>query len=164
MAHRRFEFDMPAADAVVFDAFHYTCWRHRWDSLVSDTKISGGTECPYVGAQTENAGASWMRPLSMRTEFVSYQRPQVAAARSMGRSFPFSRWAASMQHRNTGADRSVLIYTYTFDVWPRPLRWFMEPVVRWVFDWQTRRRFARLQQFLQASSAEIQAWQRQREG
>ena len=160
MAHRRFEFEMPANDAVVFDAFHYRCWRQRWDSLVSDTQISGGAECPFVGAQTDNVGASWMRPLSMRTEFVSYQRPHLAAARNIGRSFPFSRWAASMQHRSTGPDSSLLIYTYTFEVWPRPLRWLMEPVVQRVFDWQTRRRFARLKAFLEQAASEVNAWQR----
>lgn len=42
MAHRKFTFPMPDEASVVFDAFHYHCWRARWDSLVSQTHVEGG--------------------------------------------------------------------------------------------------------------------------
>jgi len=150
---------MPAPAAVVFDAFHHHHWRLRWDSLVRSTQVVGGAPCPYVGAVTENAGAGALRPLNMRTRFVSYDRPRVAAAAMLGRSFPFRRWAASMRHRADGFDRSVLLYTYTFEAGPRPLRWLVEPIVAWVFDQQTRRRFGRLRNFLVAHAAEVAQWQ-----
>lgn len=159
MAHRRFEFAMPAAEGVVFDAFHFHCWRLRWDSLVRATSVQGDAPCPYVGAVTESDGAGALRKLSMKTRFVSFERPRVAAAVMVGRSFPFRRWAASMQHRPDGMGRSRLIYTYTFEVGPQPLRWLMEPLVALVFDWQTRRRFARLRLFLLDHAAEIERWQ-----
>lgn len=47
MAHRRFEFDMPAPAEVVFDAFHFRHWRLKWDSLVRDTRVRGGAPCPF---------------------------------------------------------------------------------------------------------------------
>jgi hypothetical protein len=159
MAHRRFEFEMPAAEAVVFDAFHYHQWRLRWDSLVRDTRVVGGAPCPSVGAVTENAGAGGLRLLSMRTRFVSYDRPHLAAASMIGRAFPFSRWAASMQHKPLGPRSSLLIYTYTFETWPSWLRWLFEPPVRWIFEYQTRRRFARLRDFLAVHADEILRWQ-----
>lgn len=159
MAHRRFEFAMPAREDVVFDAFHYHHWRLRWDSLVRATHVQGDAPCPFVGALTESAGAGVLRRLSMRTRFVSYDRPRVAAAAMVGRSFPFTRWAASMQHRADGPNRSWLIYTYTFEVGPPMLRWLVEPPVAWVFDWQTRRRFARLRSFIQGHAGEIEQWQ-----
>ncbi len=53
----------------------------------------------------------------------------------------------------------MLIYTYTFAVGPRPLRWLLEPPVALVFDWQTRRRFARLRSFLVQHASEIEHWQ-----
>jgi hypothetical protein len=37
MVHERFAYEMPADAEVVFDAFHYSHWRHRWDSLVNAT-------------------------------------------------------------------------------------------------------------------------------
>ncbi len=151
---------MPANEAVVFDAFHYHFWRMRWDSLVSATHVLGGAPCPSVGVVTENAGAGALRGLSMRTRFISYDRPRVAAATMLGKSFPFARWAASMRHRATAPNHSVLVYVYSFDVGPSWLAWLLEPVVDRVFYWQTCRRFGRLQSFLSDHAAEVEAWQR----
>ncbi|WP_339088226.1 SRPBCC family protein [Variovorax paradoxus] len=163
MAHRRFEFDMPAPSDVVFDAFHHHVWRARWDSLVGNARVVGGAPCPYVGAETENTGGGLLRGLSMRTRFVTFDRPHVAAAHMIGRSFPFSRWAASMRHRDTAPGRSVLIYVYTIESGPRALRWLMEPVVARIFMRQTQRRFARMQAFLATNAHEVVEWQRNRQ-
>lgn len=160
MVHRRLEFPMPASEAVVFDAFHYHLWRRRWDSLVSATHIQGSAPCPFVGAVSDNAGAGVLQRLSMRTQFISYDRPRVAAAAMLGRSFPFTRWAASMRHRSAGPNRSVLVYVYSFEVGPACLAWLLEPVVEGVFHWQTRRRFGRLQLFLSKHGATVETWQR----
>ncbi len=159
MTHRKFEFSMPAGIAVVFDAFHHSCWRRQWDSLVSATHILGDAPCPFVGAISTNAGAGALRGLSMTTEFISYDRPHGAAAKMIGASFPFSKWAASMRHQNTGAGQSLLIYTYSFEAGPTSLAWVISPFVKLVFDWQTRRRFARLHKFLSLNSAEVAKWQ-----
>ena len=159
MAHNRLEFPMPARAEVVFDAFHYHVWRHRWDSLVSDTRVVGGAPCPSVGAVTENTGGGWMRALAMRTQFVSYERPRLAAAAMLGRSFPFARWAASMRHRPLEGGGSLMIYTYSFETGPRALRWLMEPLVQRIFEQQTRKRFGRLQRFLAGNAGQVEAWQ-----
>ncbi|MFT3778695.1 MAG: SRPBCC family protein [Ottowia sp.] len=148
-------FDMPAPEAVVFDAFHYHRWRPHWDSLVRRTVVAGGAECPEVGAVSDNGGAGWLRLLSMRTRFVTYDRPRLAAATMLGQSFPFRRWAASMRHEPTGPGGSRLIYTYTLQArWP-----WLEPLVARVFEHSTRRRFARLQAFLSAHADEVRQWQ-----
>ena len=164
MAHQPFEFEMPAPSDVVFDAFHYHVWRARWDSLVSDARVVGGAPCPFVGAETENTGGGWLRGLSMRTRFVAFDRPRVAAASMVGRSFPFSRWAASIRHRDTHPGHSVLIYAYTIEAGPPALRWLMEPVVAWIFARQTQRRFRRLRDFLAEHAAEVVEWQRVQHG
>jgi hypothetical protein len=164
MSHDKLEFAMPANAAVTFDAFHYHQWRHRWDSLVSGTRVEGGAPCPSVGAITHNVGGGWMKALTMRTQFVSYDRPHLAAASMVGRSFPFVRWAASMRHKDCDGGRSILIYTYTFEVGPRWAAWVLGPVVRCVFEYQTRRRFARLQSFLVRGAVDIEAWQRLQNG
>lgn len=159
MVHRKLEFVMPAPAAVVFDAFHYHHWRHRWDSLVSATEVLGGAPSPYVGAVTQNTGGRWMRGLSMQTRFVSYDRPHLAAASMVGTAFPFSRWAASMRHKDMAEQGSLLIYTYTFEVSPRCLAWALQPVVRVIFAHQTRKRFHRLQAYLSEHAQEIVTWQ-----
>ncbi len=161
MPHRKMEFQMPASEAVVFDAFHFHYWRSQWDSLVSATHVLGGASCPYVGAITENAGAGVLRGLSMRTQFVSFDRPKVAAATMLGQSFPFVRWAASMRHRSAGESASILVYTYTFEVGPRAIAWLISPFVQLIFQVQTNRRFARLQIFLKTHAHAIEQWQRE---
>lgn len=150
---------MPASCEVVFDVFHYHRWRHRWDSLVDKTRVTGGAPCPYVGAVSDNAGGGLLRGLSMRTEFVAFDRPRLAAARMVGHAFPFTLWAASMKHVAAGERQSVMIYTYTLEAGPAPLRWLVEPVVARIFAWQTRKRFARMRDFLATSAAEVEAWQ-----
>ncbi len=150
---------MPANEAIVFDAFHYHHWRLRWDSLVRATRVVGGAPCPFVGAVTENSGAGALRGLSMRTRFISYERPRLAAAAMIGHSFPFSRWAASMQHLAVAPNQSLLVYTYTFEVSPTALRWVMEPIVEWIFLRQTRRRFKKLQKFLVLHATDVALWQ-----
>jgi hypothetical protein len=159
LAHKRLEFVMPAPCDVVFDIFHYHAWRARWDSLVSATHIVGGAPCPYVGAVSEVATGGLLRGLAMRTEFISYQRPRSAAAKMVGKSFPFTKWAASMKHEPIDANQSVMIYTYTIETGPPMLRWLMEPIVGRIFQRQTRKRFARMRDFLLVHRAEIEAWQ-----
>ena len=161
MAHRKFTFPMPTEASLVFDAFHYHCWRAQWDSLVSQTRVDGGAPCPSVGAITSNTGAGLLRGLAMRTQFVQYDRPHRAAASMVGTSFPFTRWAASMQHKADGPGRSVMVYTYTLETGPAALRWAMEPVVDWLFARQTQRRFTRLQHFLAQHADDIVRWQRE---
>lgn len=161
MAHERFEFTMPASADVVFDAFHYHRWRRRWDSLVHATHVLDGAPCPFVGATSANAGGGLLRFLSMQTQFISYQPARVAAATMCGSSFPFARWSASMRHRPAAGGRSVMVYTYSFETRPSFLRAAMEPVVKFVFDWQTRKRFRRMQQFLARHAGEVEAWQAQ---
>lgn len=160
MAHKKLIFPMPADASIVFDAFHYHQWRAHWDSLVSATHVLGGAPCPFVGAITENAGAGVLRGLSMRTQFLSYDRPKVAAAAMLGQSFPFTRWAASMRHLAAEPGQSVLIYTYTFELGPQLLSWLLTPIVEMVFNWQTRKRFGRLHEFLTTHADEVRAWQR----
>ena len=162
MVHERFEFPMPASAEVVFDTFHFHEWRCRWDSLVEATHVIGGADSPYVGAITENAGGGLLHGLAMRTQFISFDRPRVAAARMLGRSFPFTRWAASMRHRPQDDGQSVMFYTYTFVAGPLLLRWLLEPIVKLVFDWQTRKRFARMAHFLENHRHEVEQWQRRR--
>jgi len=161
MAHRRLEFRMPATDAVAFDAFHYTHWRAQWDSLVRASHVLDGAPCPYVGAVTDNSGRGWLGGLSMRTQFVTFERPRLAAASMIGSAFPFSRWAASMRHELLADGGSLLIYTYTLSASPPWLRWLIEPIVDRVFAWQTRRRFARMQRFLRRRASDVERWQRE---
>jgi hypothetical protein len=160
MRQRRFEFPMPATAAVVFDAFHHHHWRFRWDSLVRAADVEGGYAEPFVGAVSDNQGAGLLRALSMTTKFISYDRPRVAAATMVGTSFPFRRWAASMRHQDLQDGTSLMIYTYSIETGPTALRWPSDAGIGWVFDQQTRRRFARLRAYLVEHAHDVETWQR----
>ncbi len=159
MPHKKFEFPMPARADLVFDAFHYHQWRAQWDTLVQGTHIVGGAPCPSVGAISENGGRGLLQALSMRTQFISFDRPHVAAATMLGTSFPFEKWSASMRHKAISPTESVMVYTYNFTVGPAALRWLLEPVVTWVFERQTRKRFGQLQAFLAQHRLALEQWQ-----
>jgi hypothetical protein len=126
---------------------------------VRASHVLDGAPCPYVGAITRNSGRGWLGGLSMSTQFVAFDRPRLAAATMIGRAFPFARWAASMRHESLADGGSLLIYTYTLSASPAWLRGLTEPIVDWVFAWQTRRRFARMQRFLQHRAADVERWQ-----
>lgn len=162
MAHKKLIFSMPARADIVFDAFHYHEWRSQWDSLVRRTRVEHDAPCPSVGAITENQGAGALRTLAMRTQFISYDRPVLAAATMIGRSFPFTQWAASMRHQDNALNQSLLIYTYTFQVGPAPFRALLDPAVDWIFTGKTNQRFQRLAQFLANRGNDIAAWQQDR--
>jgi hypothetical protein len=160
MPRYRFEFEMPANTTVAFDAFHFTVWRNQWDSLVRNTVVQDGAPCPFPGAKTSNRGSGLLSLLSMETTFISFDRPKVAAAIMNGKSFPFSRWAASMQHKELPYGQSMLIYTYSFEVWPLGLSWLMQPFVSALFNYQTHRRFKNMQAFLKTHASQIENWQK----
>ena len=159
MPRERFQFPMPASTEVVFDAFHYHHWRHKWDTLVSATHVLGDHPCPFVGALSQNTGAGWLSGLTMQTQFISYDRPKVAAAKMLGQSFPFAKWSASMRHQPIGPNESLMIYTYSFDGGDTCVSRLLQPIVRIVFNWQTKKRFECLQKFLANHAHEIEAWQ-----
>ncbi len=159
MAHDRLSFEMPAPPEVVFDAFHYHEWRLRWDSLVRETQVEGGGRCPRVGALTSSRGRGLLGGLVMRTRFVTYEPGRLAAAAMEGEAFPFRRWAASMRHEALEGGRSLLVYTYTFEVGPQAFAWLLSAPTRWMFARQTHRRFQRLQRYLDKHAGEIAAWQ-----
>lgn len=162
MPHGCLSFVMNAPCEVVFDAFHHHELRSRWDSLVKHPVLENGDEWPSVGAVTFNPGSGWTQFMSMRTQFVSFQRPALAAAHMVGHSFPFSMWAASLKHKPLSNNQSQLIYTYNIKAcwW---LRAWADWAVHGVFRYETARRFRCMQKYLDSHLEEVLAWQKCRE-
>lgn len=158
MPHGRLSFVMNAPCDAVFDAFHHHDLRQRWDSLVRHPVLENGASWPSVGAVTFNPGSGWARGLSMRTKFLSFERPRLAAACMVGKSFPFSMWAASLRHEPLGGQRSLLVYTYNIKS-SASLRGWAEWVVHGLFHLESRRRFRRMQRYLDEHLAQVIDWQ-----
>ncbi|MBB6592111.1 hypothetical protein LBW62_11180 [Ralstonia solanacearum] len=152
MARRRLTLTMPGSAADAFEAFHNHEKRLRWDTLLSSAHVEGGGTHPYVGAITANTGRGWMRGLSMRTRFVSYRPPELAAAATVGPAGPIAFWAASMHHRDIGAGESELIYTFSLRL--RPSLSLFDPLAAWIFECESRRRFAAMADYLRHRQAD----------
>lgn len=141
MAQRRLELTMPASAAAAFEAFHNHQVRLRWDTLLSVAQVEDGGSHPHVGAITRNVGRGWKRLLGMRTRFITYEPPRVAAAVLVAPSGPFALWAASMRHEDRDDGTSTLIYVFNLKLRPRWIGRLADPLVARIFEWETRRRF-----------------------
>lgn len=154
MAHGQLHFRMPAPSAVAFESFFNHAVRRRWDTLLDVNYVEGGGDHPYAGAISSNEGRGWKRGLAMRTRFVAYDPPRVAAARMIECVGPFASWAASMRFRDRDDGTCDMWYTYAIRFRPPWLdRWF-----GWaggmLFERETRMRFAAMAAYLRANGRE----------
>ncbi|GAB7537033.1 SRPBCC family protein [Burkholderia sp. 22PA0099] len=144
----RLTFRMPATSAEVFEAFHNHDTRLRWDTLLKTAGVEGGHRYPHVGAISVNVGRGWKSLFCLRTRFVSYQPPLLAAATLVAPAGIFRTWTASIRHRDLGGGQSDLIYTVRFSLRPNWLDRHGKPIVVRLFEDETRRRFEALAAFL----------------
>jgi len=148
MPSRRIELVMPASSAAAFEVFHNHTVRLEWDTLLAAAFVEGGGTHPYPGAITVNRGRGWKRLLGMRTQFLTYDPPRLAAAALIAPTGIFAQWAASMSHRDRPDGMSDLIYTFTIKLRPRWLSWLFDPIAARVFERETRLRFAAMASYL----------------
>ncbi len=146
MARRCLILTMPGSAANAFEVFHNHEKRLLWDTLLSSTHIEGGGIHPYIGAIAANRGRGWMRSLRMRTQFVNYRPSEIAAAASVCPSGLIEFWAASMRHRDIAVGQSELIYTFNIKL--RPFLRIFDPLAAWIFERESRRRFAVMADYL----------------
>ena len=144
----RLVFHMPATSAEVFEAFHNHDKRLRWDTLLSQATVEGGHCYPHVGAVSINVGRGWRRLFCLRTRFIVYDPPRLAAATIDETAGIFNEWSASIRHRDRGDGTSNLIYTFKLGLRPRWFHWLCLDVVTAIFERQTRQRFESLAAFL----------------
>ncbi|MGH8683126.1 MAG: hypothetical protein ACREVP_16640 [Burkholderiales bacterium] len=148
MARGRLTFVMPAPSTEAFDAFFNHSVRLRWDTLLKVNYVEGGGTHPYVGAISTNLGRGWKRGLSMRTRFLTYDPPRQASAELVEPTGPFALWAASLRFLDRDDQTCDLIYTYAIKLRPRWFGTLLDPFVKLLFAWETRRRFKAMAQYL----------------
>ncbi|MFM0598107.1 SRPBCC family protein [Paraburkholderia dilworthii] len=144
----RLIFHMHATSAEVFEAFHNHDTRLRWDTLLTQATVEGGYRYPYVGAVSINVGRGWKGVFCLRTRFVAYDPPQLAAATIDQPAGIFNEWSASIRHRDRDDGTSDLIYTFRLGLRPRWFHWLCVDAVTAIFEEETRQRFESLAAFL----------------
>lgn len=84
----------------------------------------------------------------LKTEYISFKPPAVAAVKMLNRPPFFETFAATLRHRDTADGGSTVEYIYHFTARPRWLRWLLHPVMNAVFRWETRKRLRSLRRYL----------------
>ncbi|HEX5105087.1 MAG TPA: SRPBCC family protein [Pirellulaceae bacterium] len=141
---------IPASASEVFDLLHDYDRRLEWDTLLSAAYLTDGCEQAELGASSVCVGRGSLGRIALKTTYVTFDRPRLAAVKMVNRPPFFACWAASIRHDELGPDESRVTYSWTFTARPRWLRWLLEPVMNRIFRWETRKRLAALSRFFRA--------------
>jgi hypothetical protein len=142
--------DIQAGCQEVFDVIHDYGTRLRWDTLLSKASIVDGSAEAGVGVTTLCVGRSGMAGLGMETVYISFDRPRVAAVKMKRGPWFVSDFAASIRHTDLAPGaRSRVIYKFRITARPVWLRAVLDPVLRLMFQRETRKRLESLKRYIE---------------
>jgi hypothetical protein len=144
VAHAEVSETIPASSEQVFDLVHDYSRRLEWDTLLSAAYLDDGFTEAKKGATSVCVGRRSVGGLALKTVYVSFDRPKVAAVKLVNAPPLFATWAASIRHEDVGAGVSRITYVFHFTAKPRLLRWLLEPIMALAFEWETRKRLRAL--------------------
>ena len=148
MAHGEISELLPASSVDVFDLLHDYKRRLEWDTLLQAAYLEDGHEAAGKGVTSVCVGRRSLGGIALRTVYITFERPTLAAVKTVNAPAFFESWAASIHHEDLSAEESRITYKFHFRSKPRYLRFIMEPVMKMVFDWETRKRLRALRSFL----------------
>jgi len=137
--------DVHAPCALVFDVLHDYSIRLEWDTMLSEARLLGTATAAGKGVRSLCVGTWRTGFMPMETEYIAFQRGEVAAVRLTNHPPIFERFAASIRHIPLGADSSRVTYTYSFRARPR----LLDPVVATMMAREVRARLAALRDFVE---------------
>ena len=140
---------VPASAVDVFDLIHDYARRLEWDTLLSGAYIEPGFERAARGAVAVCRGKSLLGFITMRTEYVSFERGKVAAVKMIDRPPFFDSFAASIRHRELGDGHSEVVYKLNFRARPRVLCGLLHPPMLALLRWETRKRLKALRRYFE---------------
>jgi hypothetical protein len=144
MPHGHVSEIIAASSVEVFDLVHDYDRRLSWDTLLQAAYLTDGFARAEKGATSVCVGRRSLGGLALKTVYVSFDRPAVAAVKMVNSPAFFGTWAASIRHVDVGAGRSRVTYTWSFTARPGALRWILEPIMSALFRWETRKRLLAL--------------------
>lgn len=146
---------IPASSSVVFRLLHNYDRRLEWDTLLRDARLCENWTDAQLHATAVCTGRWYLGGISLKTEYISFSPPNVAAVKMLNRPLFFDTFAATIRHRDQADGSSTIEYTYNFIARPAWLRWLLHPLMVTVFRWETRKRFAALRQFFLHSDSRL---------
>ena len=148
MAHGRVTENLPASCERVFAVLHDYLLRLTWDTLLSAAYLEEGATAAGKGVTSVCVGRSSLGRIALRTVYVSFDPPRVAAVKMLNQPPFFGAWAASIRHEPLPEGGSSVTYTWNFTARPRWLAFLLEPLMSVVFRWETKKRLSALRGYL----------------
>jgi len=148
MAHGQVSEIIPAASHVAFDLIHDYARRLDWDTLLQAAYLEGDDAVAGKGVTAVCVGRKSLGGIPIRTVYVSFDPPKVAAVKMVNEPAFFQSWAASIRHEDISDQESLITYRFHFMTKPRVLRFILDPIMERVFLWETRKRLRALKAFL----------------
>lgn len=143
---------IPAPSADVFRLLHDYDRRLEWDTLLQKASLAESWSEARLGAVAVCKGRRHLGGIEMRTEYVSFRPPEVAAVKMVNRPPLFETFAATIRHRDVSESSSSVEYTYNFTARPQWLRFVLHPLMKAAFAWETKRRLRMLKRFFAQQS------------
>jgi len=147
VAHGEVSDVIPAPSEAVFDLIHDYSRRLEWDTLLRAAYLADGSGAAQKGATSVCVGRWTLGGIALKTVYVTFERPNVAAVKMINRPPFFGNWAASIHHEDIAAASSRITYKFHFNSRPRLLAFILKPVMERIFLWETRKRLAALKAY-----------------
>ncbi len=133
----------------VFALLHDYTRRLEWDTLLQEAYLEPEFERSEKGAISVCRGKNILGGFAVRTQYVSFEPGKVAAVKMLDQPPFFDTFAASIRHIKIDDAHSEVIYKVNFTAKPRFLRPILNPIMRRVFVWETRKRLRALKNFFE---------------
>ena len=147
MAHGKVSEIIPAPSHAVFDLLHDYTRRLEWDTLLKAAYLDDGYTSAGPGATSVCIGRRSLGGIALKTIYVTFNRPTLAAVKMVNTPAFFQAWAASIAHEDISDHESRITYKFHFTTKPRRLQFIFDPIVEWIFVWETRKRLQALKAF-----------------
>lgn len=147
MAHGEVSEIIPAPSGVVFDLIHDYSRRLEWDTLLQVAYLDDGYTNAGPGVTSVCVGRRSLGGLALKTVYVTFNRPTLAAVKMVNAPAFFETWAASIRHEDISDHASRITYKFHFTTKPQVLRFILDPLMERVFLWETRKRLQALKAF-----------------
>jgi hypothetical protein len=140
---------IPAPSADVFRLLHDYGRRLEWDTLLRAAYLTEGHTQAQLGAVSVCQGKTHLGRIALKTRYVSFRPPEVAAVKMVNRPPFFEKFAATIRHGDLTGSSSFVEYHYNFVARPRWLRFLLHPLMNTLFRWETRKRLRALKHFFE---------------
>ena len=155
MAHSEISEVIPAPSSAVFDLLHDYGRRLEWDTLLRAAYLEDGATVAAKGVTAVCVGRKSLGSIALKTVYVTFERPWVAAVKMVNAPMFFESWAASIRHEDISERESRLTYKVQFTARPSFLRFVLEPFMRRIFVWETKKRLRALRVFFRGQCRHV---------